>query len=66
MRLKEWLKTGAQHALAAIAASLGISVMMYLMDVEEPSFILQLATAYLVSFGAFMSIVLIVLVQRQN
>lgn len=66
MRLKEWLKTGAQHALAAIAGSLGFSVMMYLMDVEEPAFILELATAFLVSFGAFMSLVLIVLMQRQN
>lgn len=66
MRLKEWLKTGAQHALSAIVASLGLSLMIYLMDVEEPAFILELAVAYLVTFGAFMSLVLIVLVQRQN
>ena len=66
MRLKDWLKTGAVHALAAIAASLGFSVMMYLLDMENLSFILEIATEYLVSFGAFMSLVLIMSVQRQT
>lgn len=67
MRLKDWFKTGAFHAFTAIAGSIAYGVMMYMMGVEG-SFadLLWIAVVYLMTFGAFMSIVLIMSVQKQN
>lgn len=67
MRLKDWLKTGAAHALAAIGGSLLYGVMMYLMGFEGIfSDMLNITVAYLLVFGAFMSCVLSMSVQKQN
>ena len=67
MRLKEWFKTGALHALAAIGGSFLYGVMMKLMDAEfEFSTFMEVSVIYLVFFGAFMSLVLILAVQKQN
>ena len=67
MRLKEWLKTGTFHALAAIGGSFLYGVMMYMMDAEfDFSTFMEVSVIYLLFFGAFMNLVLIFAVQKQN
>jgi hypothetical protein len=67
MRLKDWFKTGAVHAFSAIFGSIAYGVMMHLMGLEG-SFadMLRIAVVYLLVFGGFMSVVLIMSVQKQN
>jgi hypothetical protein len=67
MRLKDWLKTGAVHALAAIGGSFLYGVMMYMMDTEfDFSTFVEVSVIYLLFFGAFLNLVLILTVQKQN
>lgn len=67
MRLKDWLKTGAFHALAAIGGSFLYGAMMYLMDVDYGiSDFVQMIVIYMLVFGAFMGLVLNMSVQKQN
>lgn len=67
MRLKDWLKTGMFHALAAIGGSFLYGVMMYMMDAEfDFSTFMEVSVIYLLFFGAFMNLVLIFAVQKQN
>ena len=67
MRLKDWFKTGAFHALCAIGGSLLYGVMMYMMGAEyNISYMLEISVIYMLFFGAFMSMVLIMSVQKQN
>jgi uncharacterized membrane protein YczE len=57
MRLKDWLKTGAVHALAAIGGSFMYGVMMYMMDAEfDFSTFVEVSVVYLLFFGAFRGI----------
>lgn len=68
MRLKEWLKTGTFHALAAIGGSLLYGMMIYMMDVEfdEFSTYIEAGAICLLFIGAFLNLVLILVVQTQN
>lgn len=67
MRFKDWLKTGAVHALAAIGGSFLYGVMMNLMGAELGiSSVLEMIVLYMLVFGAFMSVVLVMSVQKQN
>lgn len=67
MRVKDWLKTAAIHGLSAIGGSIMYSVMMYMMRVEESlADTLEIAVVYLLTFGSFMSVVLMLSVQKQN
>lgn len=68
MRLKDWLKTGMFHALAALGGSLLYGMMIYMMDVEfdEFSTYIEAGAICLLFIGAFLNLVLILLVQTQN
>lgn len=67
MRLKEWLKTGALHALAAICAGPVYGAVMCLMGTDYSfSDSVEITMIYLLLFGAFMSMVLNMSVYKQN
>lgn len=68
MRLKDWLKTGTVYALAAIGGSLLYGVLVYMMDVEFDDFstFIEAGAICLLFVGAFLNLVLILLVQTQN